>query len=447
MNGLVLVIDDEKEILGVIESHLSRAGYLVTIRTSGEEGLRALREEDYDLVITDLKMAGLNGIELCDRIAGNFPDLPVLILTAFGTLDVAVEAIRAGAYDFIAKPLNFDALLATVAKAIRSYKARRRVRRLDSDAASGTADPAGELLGESPHAVELRALVSRIADLDTSVLLTGESGSGKELVSKLLHKHGKRRSEPFVVVNCAAIPADSFERELFGHAERPVGGLVASAGGGTLFFDEISLLPPGLQQKLLRLLEERLYRPLGGGEEIYCPARFVAATNGDLDLAVRSGAFREDLYFRINVLQVKLRPLRERGSDVLLLAHHFLKLFAAKAGKPVRSLSEPVTEKLVGYEWPGNVRELRNAIERAVGVTEYDHLVVEDLPERIRRFRASSLVSGESDPGLVSVDEVEEKHILRVLKELNGNKALAAKVLKMDRKTLYRKLERYGHGG
>jgi len=449
----ILVVDDEKEVLEVIKNHLCGQGYLITTCTSGEAALQALKAKNFSLVITDLKMTGLNGIDLCDRISGNHPGLPVLILTAFGTLDVAVEAIRAGAYDFVTKPLNFNALTAIVEKAIRNYKAIRQIKELEikDKKAAETVDE--EFVGESRWIAGIRDLITQISNLETTVLLTGESGTGKELVSKLLHRKSKRSKQPFIVVNCATIPEDAFEEELFGKIESSKGkakvsalGLVGKAQAGTLFFDEIGHLPLALQTKLLRLLEERLYKPIGDSDEIHCAARFVIATNENLDLAVKQGAFREDLFYRINVMHIKLVPLRERGNDILILAHHFLKLYAARMNKAVKSLSEPVSEKLINYEWPGNVRELRNAIERAVGITKYDHLVVEDLPENIQRFKVTEIFKGQENE-LIPIDTVEQRHILGVLKELNGNKALAAKVLKMDRKTLYRKLDRYGYEG
>lgn len=448
----ILVIDDEKEVLEVIKNHLSTHGYLITTALSGEAGLEALKEKDFSLVITDLKMPGLNGIELCDRISGNYPDLPVLILTAFGTLDVAVEAIRAGAYDFMVKPLNFEALSKTVEKEITNYKARRQVKQLEKPEKRKGDPLAEEVLGEGRFIADLRGTLNQIVDLDTTVLITGESGTGKELVSRVMHKYSKRRQNPFVVVDCASIPEVSFERELFGSADPVTGkiishGLVAAAQNGTLFLDEIVHLPLAIQPKLLRLLEERLYKPVGSTEEMRCAARFVVATNADLESAIKKGEFREDLFFRINVMHLHLIPLRDRGNDILILAHHFLRFYSERMKKPVKSLSEPAAERLIAYSWPGNVRELRNTIERAMGMTSYDHIVVEDLPEQLQRFKITEVFKPSDAELLLPVDVVEQRHILGVLKELGGNKALASKVLKMDRKTLYRKLKTYGYEG
>lgn len=450
MNTRILIVDDDKSMLDILERHLIARGFSVSSCTSADVALQRLKQDDISLVITDLRMTGLNGIELCDRISGNFPDLPVLILTAFGTLDVAVQAIRAGAYDFIVKPVNLDALTTTIERCIRNYAGKRQVKRLR--AASPAAVPVGDeaMLGECRAITELRALLGHVCNIDTSILITGESGTGKELTARVLHQGGKRRSEPFVTVNCAGLTEGNFESVLFGEfgssdSDEHSSGLVGSAGAGTLFFDEILHLPLSLQPKILRLLEERTYRPIGSREEIPCMARFVVATNEDVEIAVKEGDLREDLFFRINVMHLKVPPLRERGNDVVILAHHFLQFFATRFSKQVKSLSDPVVEKLACYEWPGNVRELRNTMERAVAVTRYDHIVVEDLPDTIQRFKVAEIFKPRQEEQLISIDAVEERHILGVLKELKGNKALTAKVLGMDRKTLYRKLDRYGY--
>ncbi len=447
----VLVVDDDKDLREILRTHIERLGLLVVTAESADEALEKLKQDQFSLVVTDLKMVGMNGIELCHRISGNYPHLPVLILTAFGTLDVAVEAIRAGAYDFIVKPINFDAFSEIALKAIKNYRAKARVRRLENEN-NNIRTFGGKLLGESRGINELRKLIEQIAHLDTSVLVTGESGTGKELVARAIHEASSRKDEPFIVVNCATIPESNFEAELFGTSRSSIteqdgthGGLIESAHDGTILFDEILHLPLPLQPKLLRLFEERSYRPIGAQEEQLSQARFIFATNEDIAHAVEQGNFREDLFFRINVMHIKLLPLRERGNDILILAHHFLKLFAERFKKDVKGISDPVTERLVSYNWPGNIRELRNTIERAIAVTHFDHLVVEDLPEGIHQFKVSGIFKGDSRDQLLSVDAVEEKHVLGVLKELKGNKALAAKVLGMDRKTLYRKLERYGY--
>jgi two-component system response regulator HydG len=294
--------------------------------------------------------------------------------------------------------------------------------------------------------------LARIADSEASVLITGESGTGKELVAKALHRRSRRADKPFVAVNCAALPDTLLESELFGHAKGAFTdaqaarkGLFVQAEGGTLLFDEIGEMPLAMQAKLLRALEEGKVRPVGGETEVSFDARIIAATNRDLESAVEEGRFREDLFFRVNVIHIELPPLRSRGTDTLLLAQHFLEQFAARSGKEVVGLSKPVAERLLAYTWPGNVRELRNAVERAVALARYDKLAVEDLPEKIRDYQSSQVFVAGTDPAeLVPLEEVERRYILHVLDSVDGNKTLAARTLGLDRKTLYRKLQQYG---
>ena len=295
-------------------------------------------------------------------------------------------------------------------------------------------------------------LLERVAESDASVLITGESGTGKEMVARALHRRGRRNAGPFVAVNCAAMPEALLESELFGHvkgaftdARTARTGLFVKASGGTLFLDEIGELPLPLQPKLLRALQERAVRPVGSDDEVPFQVRLVAATNRDLETAVEERRFREDLFFRINVIHVEMPPLRARGSDVLLLAQHFLVKDAALAGKPVTGISAAAAEKLLAYSWPGNVRELQNCIERAIALTQFHEIAVDDLPERVRAYRGSQIVISADDLGeLVPMEEVERRYVLRVLEAVGGSRTRAAKVLGFDRKTLYRKLERYG---
>jgi DNA-binding NtrC family response regulator len=293
-------------------------------------------------------------------------------------------------------------------------------------------------------------LIDRVADSDTSVLITGESGTGKEVAARALHARGRRHSGPFVAINCAAMPEALLESELFGHvrgaftdAKTSRSGLFVKADGGTLFLDEVGELPLTLQPKLLRALQERTVRPVGGEAEVAFDARIVAATNRDLELAVEEGRFREDLYYRLNVIGLELPPLRARGNDVLLLAQRFLEHFATRSGKRVVGLSPAVAQRLLAYSWPGNVRELQNCIERAVALTAYEQLTVEDLPDRIRDYRAPNPQTQSQDVSeLVSLEEMERRYIQRVLETVGGSRTLASRILGVDRKTLYRKLGR-----
>jgi two-component system response regulator HydG len=449
MNASVLVVDDDAALCALLETGLARRGFATACATSGDAALDRLRELPFEAIVTDLQMRGMHGLELCERIVANRPDVPVIVITAFGSLETAIAAIRAGAYDFITKPLEVDALALALERAVQHRRLGEEVKRLRGALAGQRAFD--EIVGESTAMRRVQERLARVVDSDASVLLTGETGTGKEVVARALHRRSARRAGPFVAVSCAALPAPLLESELFGHVRgaftdahtaRP--GLFVHADGGTLFLDEVGDLPLELQPKLLRALQERTVRPVGGDGEVRFDVRLVAATNRDLETRVDEGRFRRDLYFRINVLNVELPPLRARGGDVLLLAQHFLEREAARVGKPVVGLSSAAAERMIAYGWPGNVRELQNCIESAVALTSYERVAVEDLPERIRRYRRSDVLIASDDPReLVTMEEVERRYVARVLEAVGGNKSLAARVLGFDRKTLHRKLERW----
>jgi two-component system response regulator HydG len=447
--GRILVVDDDQSMCEVLEESLRRRGFTVSFRTSAAAALEAIAAEELDVLVTDLNMRGMNGIDLCERVARNRPDVPVVVITAFGNMDTAIAAIRAGAYDFITKPFEIDQLKLTLERAIAHRTLREEVKRLRRAVADSRSFE--DILGASPAMKAAYDLLDRVTESDASVLVTGESGTGKELVARALHKRGKRKNGPFVAINCSAMPETLLESELFGHARGAFTdaraahtGLFVQASGGTLFLDEVGEMPLGLQPKLLRALQERTVRPLGSSTEIPFDVRIIAATNRDLDTAVEEKLFREDLYYRINVIHVALPPLRARGSDVLTLAQYFVERFAAMSGKQIVGVSPEAAEKLLAYSWPGNVRELQNTIERAVALARYDKILLEDLPEKVATYRSSHvLVAGDDPSELVPMEEVERRYILRVLEAVGGNKTLASQVLGLDRKTLYRKLERY----
>jgi two-component system response regulator AtoC len=451
--GRLLLVDDDPDLGQTLGLGLRKRGYAIEWRPSAELALEALALQSFDAVVTDLNLHGPGGIDLCARVAERWPDVPVMVLTAFGSLDAAVQAIRAGAYDFIGKPVEMDALVMAVERAVKHKLLREEVRRLRDEVARGPAH-GDRLLGESESMRRVRALLDRIGDTDVSVLISGESGTGKEVVARALHARGRRANGPFVAINCAAVPEALLESELFGHVRgaftdareaRP--GLVLQAHTGTLFFDEIGDLPITVQPKLLRMLQERTVRPVGGTHETPIDVRILAATHRDLEEAIDERRFREDLYFRINVVQVALPPLRARGGDVLLIAAHCLSCFATRARKNVVGISAQAAERLTAYSWPGNVRELQNCIERAVALTRTDHISVDDLPEKIRDYRRSHVLVAADDPSeLVPMEEVEHRYIARVMEAVQGNKAAAARILGYDRKRLYRKLEKLGPG-
>jgi two-component system response regulator HydG len=452
MKGRVLVVDDDRSTCEVLAERLGFRGFAVEWRTSAEQALDLLGREAFDAVVTDVQMRGMNGIALCERVATNRPDLPVVVITAFGSLESAVAAIRAGAYDFVTKPFDIEVLALSVRRAVQLRGLREEVRVLRKTVAESTQFE--ELLGASPPMARMFDLLARVASADASVLITGETGTGKELVARALHNRSGRRG-PFVAINCAALPEALLESELFGHAKGAFtdaresrAGLLVQADGGTLFLDEVGDMAPRLQSKLLRALQERRVRPLGGSAEVAFDARVLAATHRDLETEVEEKRFRDDLYYRLNVVKVEVPPLRARGGDVLLLAQRFVEHFSRRSAKAIEGWSAPAAERLLAYAWPGNVRELQNCVERAVALTRYAHVAVEDLPEKVRAYRSAHVVVAGDDPSeLVPLEEVERRYVLRVMEAVAGNKTAAAQVLGIERATLYRKLDRYARSG
>ncbi|HXJ32413.1 MAG TPA: sigma-54 dependent transcriptional regulator [Candidatus Eisenbacteria bacterium] len=450
MAGRVLIVDDDKSMCETLAVALGKRDFEVRWTTAAAEALEILGASDVDVVLTDLNMRGMNGLELCERIVANRPDVPVIVITAFGSLETAVAAIRAGAYDFITKPPDTGALVVALERAIQHRQLREEVKRLRKVVEQSNRFET--LLGSSSAMRAVYDVLDRIVDSVASVLVTGESGTGKEVVARALHDRGPRRDGPFVAINCSAMPEALLESELFGHvrgaftdARTPRTGLCVQASGGTLLLDEIGDMPIALQPKLLRVLQERRVRPVGGDHEIPIDVRVIATTNRDLRSLIEEERFREDLYFRVNVIHVELPPLRARGGDVLVLAQHFVDLHAARAGKRVTGISPAAAEKLLAYAWPGNVRELQNCIERAIALTRYEEIAVEDLPEQVRAYKRSHVVVASDDPSeIVSLAEVERRYVLRVMEVTGGNKTLAAEKLGITRKTLYRKLQEYG---
>ena len=447
MNGHILVIDDERSMVDLLETDLALRGYKVSGFVSPTVALEALLTTDAQVVLTDLHMPAVNGLQLCERVVANRPDIPVVVMTAFGSMETAIEAIRAGAWDFVTKPVEMELLAVVMDRAIRHHNLQEEVRRLSNKPAP--TDRFEEIIGSSPSMLRVFDQIRKIAPTSANVLITGESGTGKELVAQAIHRHSDRKDGPFVGINCAAIPENLLESELFGHAkgaftdartERK--GLFQQAQGGTLFLDEIGDFPLSLQAKLLRAIEQRTVRPVGGDKEISFDARILTATNRDLEVAVEEGRYREDFYFRINVIQLDLPPLRSRGNDVLLIARSLLQVFAHQMGKSVTDFQASVAERFLNYDWPGNVRELRNVLERAVALTEFEKLIVDDLPERIRDYRQSMFRIDTTNPAeLQTLEAVEQHYIQRVLQSVQGNRTEAARILGVDRKTLYRRLK------
>jgi two-component system response regulator HydG len=425
----VLVVDDDREMCELAQASLAPRGYPVVWRSSSEEALAELDSRDIAVLLADIHMDGMNGIELCRAALAKRPDLLVIMMTGFGSLEHAVSAMRAGAYDFITKPISMEAFALAVDRAMRHHamsdELRRLRRRVD-------AQELPNMIGSSACMRRVADIVTQVAETDTNVLITGESGTGKELIARALHERSGRRG-PFLAINCAAVPENLLESELFGYtkgaftdARTTRTGFFVEANQGTLFLDEIAEMPLGMQSKILRALQERTVRPLGSTQEIAFDARIITATNKDLETEVAEKRFRA------------------RGHDILVLAQHFLERAAARSNKPVTRIGRLVAEQLASYDWPGNVRELENCMERSVALARFDEITTEDLPAKIREFQSTEIAAIGDDPDqLPSMDLVEERYVRRVLAAVGGNKTLAARILGFDRRTLYRKLARY----
>ncbi|MDA7914925.1 sigma-54 dependent transcriptional regulator [bacterium] len=447
MKGNVLVVDDDKAMCELIDTTLTMKGYSTTWCQSATEANDLLHDIEFDVVLTDIRMPGTTGLQLCQQISSTRPDIPVIVMTAFGTLDTAVATIRSGAYDFLTKPVELELLTLTIARAVERRHLKRQIHLLEQQARSE--NHFGEMLGDSIPMQHLYDQMKRVSTSDASVLITGESGTGKELVARSIHKLSNRAAHPFVAVNCAALSETLLESELFGHlrgaftdARSERRGLFMEAEGGTLLLDEMGDMPMSMQVKLLRALEENRLRAVGSDREIEFNVRVLAATHRDLETAVEEGQFRQDLYYRINVIQLHLPPLRSRGVDILAIASHYIDQFAKSTSKNVTGITETAAEKLLAYSWPGNVRELRNVMERALALTRYDSVTVEDLPDKIRDHRGGTVFIGGDDPTeLVPLEEVERRYIEHVLRAVDQNRTQAARILGLDRKTLYRKLK------
>ncbi len=446
----ILVLDDDPDTAEFLVTALSSAGYDASFVLRGDQVLARIEHETFDALLTDLVLEDMDGLEVCRRAIERCPGLPVVVVTGHSSLESAIAAMRAGAHDFVTKPIDVDVLLLTIQRAVKHQMLHQEVARLRRSLAE--VSPLRQtLIGDSRGMERVLDLVRRVALTDATVLVTGESGTGKELVARAVHDHSARSQGPFIALNCAAVPAQLLESELFGHvrgaftdARSSRRGLFIEASGGTLFLDEIGEMPFEMQVKLLRALQQRTVRPVGGNEEVAFDSRIIAATNRDLEAEVAAGRFREDLYYRINVVGVHVPPLRERPGDIALLATHFLKRFAERFGKSVTGLSPGVLDRLLSYDWPGNVRELENSIERAVALAASEHLTVDDLPARVRARPAEAAPARPETPArLVTLEELERTYIHHVLRVLGSNKSMAARVLGIDRRTLYRRLEQF----
>ena len=451
MKAHILIIDDDTSLRRVLEYNLQEAGYQVVSAADGEEGLRLFGEQAFDLVITDMKMPGMDGMQVLAQLKERSPHTLVIIITAFGAVDVAVDAMKAGAHDYITKPFNRDELRMSVAKALDFTGLAAENRRLKSELADQT--DFRSLVGASPEMERVFHVVRKVADTDASVLITGESGTGKELVARLLHNHSSRRDGPFVPINCAAIPRELLESELFGHVKGAFTGAIkdkpgkfALAEGGTLFLDEVGELPVELQPKLLRALQERVIDPVGGTKSLKLDVRVVGATNRDIEGALVEGSFREDLYYRLAVIPLQLPSLRERRDDIPLL----LRYFCTKHGAAAVSFEPAAMTALSSYYWPGNVRELENLVERLLIMGNGKVITVGDLPAKVRgdlivpiQRGGGAKVVNLPEEGY-SLEQLEREVVMESLERKGWNQTAAARFLRIPRHILLYRMEKYG---
>ncbi len=441
------MVDDEQVHRYVLSSMFKEWGWKCVEADDGRVAVDAVQKFSYDAILMDVRMARMDGMEAFRHIHEQYPALPVVIMTAYSSVDAAVEAIKHGAYDYLTKPLDFDRLRLTLERAVdrKQVEEKKQEQQIVEPPSTSSA-----IIGSSPPMLELLEMISYVAPTEATVLITGESGTGKELVAAELHANSERRDGPFVRVNCAALAENLLESELFGHekgaftgADRQRDGKFVQAEGGTLFLDEIGETSQAMQVKLLRVLQEQELQRVGGDETINTDARIIAATNRDLEKEVREGNFREDLYYRLNVVTVVVPPLRERGRDVEQLVQFFVEKFAAKNRRNVSGITPECLQLLAAYHWPGNVRELENAIERGVILMRGEYLTEKSLPMPIlRQSRGESVGETVKEPS--SLQEVEKVMILKTLEETGGNKSEAARRLGITRKTLQNKLHKYG---
>jgi two-component system response regulator HydG len=447
----ILVVEDDGAMRDLLVEELGDAHFRVESAPGGRAGVERVKKGGIDVVVSDLRMPDLDGFDLLRDLKAAEPSPHVIVISAFGSIPTALKAVELGAYDFLEKPFEIEALVLRVDKALAERGLRREVARLRREVAR----PYGleNIVGKSPAMQEIFDLVTRLGSSSASVLVTGESGTGKELIARAIHFNSPRAKKPFVAVNVAAIPETLIESELFGYkrgaftdARNDHAGLFVEADGGTIFLDEIGELPPSLQAKLLRVLQEREIRPLGATRSEKLDVRVVAATNRELEARMRAGQFREDLYYRLNVIHIAVPPLRSRVEDILPLCEHFI-AEARRRGVSTRArtLAPAAVKALLAYPWPGNVRELENVIERALALCDEPQIGVEDLPAQIKERRGNDLLAGALARGL-TLAELEREYIERVLAAEGGNKTRAAQRLGLDRKTLYRKLDEYARG-
>ncbi len=444
----IMVIDDEESMCKFMHIMLKKEGYDVTTSQSSHNALNILKETNYDLVIADMMMPELNGLELLSRVKSLDPDVNFIVMTAYASVDSAIEALKKGAYDYVTKPFKVDEIRIAIKKALEQKRIRRENVSLKKQLRREFSFD--NFIGTSPQILEMKKMAETVAQSDSTVLIQGESGTGKELVARAIHYCSLRSDKPFVSINCAAIPETLLETELFGHlrgaftgAIREKEGLLKAADGGTFFLDEVAATSQAIQVKLLRVLEEKEMTPVGGTKPIEVDVKLIAATNADLEQEVKLGRFRVDLFYRLNVFPVTIPPLRERKDDIQPLVFHFIKKYCERLNIPEKKISDETLKRLIRYPWPGNVRELENTIERGVLLAKKDEMTQNELPEKIVQNEAPTLVE---EPKLENpnLEEIEKAYIYWVLNNTGWHKSRTSQILGIDNSTLYRKIEKYG---
>jgi two-component system response regulator HydG len=440
--GHILVVDDEPSMRTTLTILLKRAGYRVSQADDGREALDLLSKERFQMILTDLKMGEMDGLELLRRAKTMGPHTEVIIFTAYGTVESAVEAMKLGAYDYMEKPFNDTELLMKVARAMEHSSLVREVTQLR--AALKNHKGMGEIVAKSKEMQDVLSKVAQLAPTEATVLIKGESGTGKELIARAVHEGSPRSGRAFVPINCSNLPESLLESELFGYekgaftgAERQHKGLFEAAHGGTLFLDEIGDMPGALQGKILRVLQEREVRRLGSTRSIRVDVRILAATNKPIDRMVEGGIFREDLFYRLNVVRIQIPPLRVRPDDIIPLSHHFLERYTGRSGKTIKGFDPLAVQRMLRHSWPGNVRELENAVERGVILAKSEYITVDDLSLDVATLGAEAVQGG-------TLKELQRRHVLAALKRNRGNQAKAARELGIGRNTLWRWVKKYG---
>ena len=443
----ILAVDDDINMLAMLEKFLKRAGYTVDTTSDSLKAMSLVDEKNYDIVITDIQMPRATGMDLLRRIRELQKDTMVVMITAFGSVDSAVNAMKAGAYDYVSKPFNIDEILALLERATQQRRLQREVELLRQEVERKYSF--SNIIGKSKAMQDIFSLIQRLSHARSNVLITGRSGTGKELIAKALHYNSERRTMPLVTVNCSAIPESLLESELFGHEKGAYTGAITSrrglfetANGGTLFLDEIGDMPLGSQSKLLRVVETGEVRPVGSDEVKKVDVRVIAATHRDLKELIKHDQFREDLFYRLNVISIQVPDLKERPEDVQILVEHFMKKYGEQFGKPNIRITHEASAILFKYTWPGNVRELENVIERSIALSASEVVDSKDLPDHLFQMKPGDLIDDLATENM-PLTEVEKRYIVKVLQRTNWHQSKAAQILGIDRKTLYRKIKEY----